>query len=284
MTQTVLLGQTLSLIDIVQNPSPNVAVLANLSERGGEVSFTRTYPNGCVGGYNVKVTFSKSLNMLQPGETFQITLNCEDCSSSCNYKWKFVSVFAASNIRKIDQYPGYAYNDNLEIVGSSNGSSGVNYWDPGMQSNVITLRYDPKQEVPLTAFVINVAGDHEIFYVFRKESNQEPAIGNLVEGIWSGWGTMTLLSTATGYNGTYSDTYVKSSPGEIRLLRKASGTWMGTWEEPSIGRKGILYDISISADGKRISGKYDTTQDGGKGNWQKGRSFKWTYKSPVVKK
>ena len=99
----------------------------------------------------------------------------------------------------------------------------------------------------------------------------------IAQGSWHGWGSMTVNGSGNSFTGTYSDTYVKPQKGKIRLY-KENGKWMGTWEEPAIGRKGIFYNVSISQDGKTISGYYDTTQDGGKGNWHKGKQFTWRYR------
>ncbi|MCP4977265.1 MAG: hypothetical protein GY931_13985 [Maribacter sp.] len=105
---------------------------------------------------------------------------------------------------------------------------------------------------------------------------------NWVGGIWNGWGTMTISGSGTSVRGTYSDTYEKPKKGKITIYRE-NGKLVGTWEEPGIGRKGTLYNISVSKNGKSISGKYDTTVDGGKGNWHKNKPFTWTYRSPSVK-
>ena len=235
---TLLKGQTLRLLDIVQEPSSKVAVVANLNERGGDVSFTRTYPNGCIGGYKVNVTFSKSLNMLQPGETFQVTLNCEDCSSSCNYKWKFVSVFGANNITSIEQFPNYVFNENFEYLGSSNGSMGVNYWEPGMRSNIITLKYDPKKDVPLTAFQINVAGEHAINFVYQSDTQEtdiEPIIGK--PNLSCAWkSTYGNIYWGDGYYGSSSNTL----SGEL-IQRGEKWVFEGTWGRVGSSRWGRVF-------------------------------------------
>ena len=106
---------------------------------------------------------------------------------------------------------------------------------------------------------------------------------SLRTGIWGGWGTMVVTGGGTTIRGTYSDTYSKPELGTVEIHRNAKGKWEGTWAEPAIGRKGTLYDIIISKDGKTISGKYDTTADGGKKNWHKGSLFTWKFKSPNVK-
>lgn len=103
----------------------------------------------------------------------------------------------------------------------------------------------------------------------------------LATGSWSGWGGMTLTGGSASAKGTYSDTYDKSKG--VFEIKRVDGKWSGTWGEPSIGRKGLLYDIQVSTDGKSISGKYNVTSDGGKGNKVKDQSFKWTYSGSMIK-
>jgi hypothetical protein len=62
-------AQPIRFLDIVQKPSKTTNVEAQLNERGGSISFDREYRTGCVGGYRIQLSFSTSLNMLQPGET-----------------------------------------------------------------------------------------------------------------------------------------------------------------------------------------------------------------------
>lgn len=282
-----LSAQSINLLGIVEKPSKKTPVEVNLGPTGGYITYDYTYRSGCIGGYKVKVTFSKALNLLQPGETFQATLNCEDCSTPCGYKWKIVDFFDAGGVTSIDQYPTYQYNENLKILNSSNGASGVADHTPGRITTTFTVKYEPKKEVPLTALKIIAAFDHEVYYVFGQEAGASPSnprSGGLMEGIWNGWGTMTLTASPQGYRGTYSDTYVKSERGLITLSRDRNGAWSGTWSEPSIGRSGTLYAVQISADGKNISGKYDVIQTGGKGSSTSGRSFSWSYRSPAVKR
>lgn len=107
---------------------------------------------------------------------------------------------------------------------------------------------------------------------------------NIANGHWNGWGKMTITGGGNSATGTYSDTYDKSKLGKIKLSKDLKGKWTGTWEEPAIGRKGILYDITISTNGKRISGKYDVTADGGKGNLLEGVNFDWTFSASTIKK
>lgn len=172
----ILSSQSIRFLDVVQKPDPEVSVEATINERGGYIAFDRVYRNGCVGGYQVKVTFSKSLNLLQPGETFQATLTCEHCNTPCGYKWDIVGLFASNNVKSIDQYPNYVKNENIEFVSSSNGSSNVADWEGGHQNTIITLRYNPKKDVPLTAIKISVARVHEIFIVFETGSQKPPPL------------------------------------------------------------------------------------------------------------
>ncbi len=55
----LLSGQSVRLVDILQEPSPGFSVEAHMNERGGTMAFNIDYGGGCVGGYQIKVTFSK---------------------------------------------------------------------------------------------------------------------------------------------------------------------------------------------------------------------------------
>jgi len=107
---------------------------------------------------------------------------------------------------------------------------------------------------------------------------------HIENGHWRGWGNMGVRGGGSSISGTYSDTYDKSKLGTFKISRDVKGKWTGTWEEPAIGRNGILYDITISSDGKKISGKYDVTADGGKGNKTKGGTFIWSFSAKSIKK
>jgi hypothetical protein len=230
LTLVTVQSQSIRFLDVVQKPSPTVSVEGNINERGGYITFDRVYRSGCTGGYKVKVTFSKSLNMLQPGETFQATLSCEHCNTPCGYKWDIVELFAANNVTAIDQYPNYVKNENIEFVSSSIGTSGVADWKPGMQNNVITLRYNPKKEVPLTAIKIVAAGEHEIILVFASD-NQTPPPPPPVPGA-SGKPDLSCAWKSTYGDIHWSEGYYgspyKTISGE---LVQRNGTWMfeGQW-------------------------------------------------------
>lgn len=236
--QGSLNAQPLSFLEVVQEPSPNVRVDAQLNERGGYISFNREYRRGCVGGYKIKLTFSKSLNQLRPGETFNATLNCEDCSTPCNYKWRIADFFGANNVRGIQRFPNYIYNENIRVLSSSNGSSGVNDWQSGMRNNILTLVYEPKKEVPLTSMMLNVAGEHKIYFVFSS-GNRTP-ISDEATGkpdlscAWSS--NYGKIYWDQGYYGTTS----KSISGELFLV---DGKWVykGTWGRKNSSRWGNVY-------------------------------------------
>ncbi|MCB9600091.1 MAG: hypothetical protein H6720_07015 [Sandaracinus sp.] len=93
-------------------------------------------------------------------------------------------------------------------------------------------------------------------------------------GRWSGWGRIELRPTPNGLEGTYSDTYSRT-PGGIVLVR-SGGRWTGTWEEARIGRRGRLLEVHVSPDGRRIHGRYDITETGGRRQYGV-REFEWTY-------
>lgn len=94
-------------------------------------------------------------------------------------------------------------------------------------------------------------------------------------GTWRGWGNMTLRASGSGAQGTYDDTY-ESGQGRFRLERSGAG-WSGTWEEPNIGRRGRLFRVTVSPDGRTITGRYDVTADGGRGNTTRDSGFRWTF-------
>ncbi len=164
----------------MQEPAQSTPIEAQLNERGGYISFDRTYRSGCAVGYKIKLTFSKSLSILQPGETFRATLNCEDRSPPCGYKWRIADLFAANIVSKVERFPNYVYNENIQLISSSNCSSGVNDFKQGMRTNIFTLKYEPKKQVPLTAIQLTIAGDHKIYFVF--ESGGQPTTMATVQG------------------------------------------------------------------------------------------------------
>lgn len=257
-------AQSLRFLDVVQKPSQDVAVDAQINERGGYISFDRAYRSGCIGAYKVKVTFSKSLNTLLPGETFQATLSCENCNTPCGYKWSIVELFGASSIRSIEQYPNYIYNENIEFVSSSNGSSGVADWQAGRQNNIITLKYNPKKEVPLTGIKIVAANYHEIFIVFATGSNVSNTTSTNTEkpNLSCAW------SSSYGdihWNEGYYSTTTKKISG--RLFER-NGTWFyeGTWSEINIVKSTgkVFFEFTSPTEFKGY-----WTEDGSsaQGNW-----------------
>lgn len=103
------------------------------------------------------------------------------------------------------------------------------------------------------------------------------ASGQPVTGPWLGWGQIILQGDAGRYEGTYTDTYDKSAKGKITLEFK-NNRWQGTWSEPKIGRDGVLYNIEVSDQGRKITGLYDTRRTGGK-RILTGASFRWVKKN-----
>ena len=135
------------------------------NKNGGTAVFDRTYRSRCVGTYEIRWTFSKDLSLLQPGESFDVTLQCVRCSTPCGYKWGIADIMASNNVLKIPGYPGYTYNGNIGLAGKSGKSSGVFDWQPAQLSNTYTFTYQPKKSAPLTAIALTIAG-HRIYYVF----------------------------------------------------------------------------------------------------------------------
>lgn len=232
-----ILGQSIRLIDIVKKPGTTVPVEAQLNERGGYISFSRTYRSGCVGGYKIKLTFSKSLNLLQEGETFQATLNCEDCSTPCGYKWNIISLLAGNSTTNLDKYPNYVYNGNISTTGSSKGSSGVYDWDPGMMTNTISLKYEFKKDVPLTTIKIVVAGEYEIYYVFETMSNKGSDSDLSKPDLSCPWkSSYGNIYWTEGYYGSRS----KTISGEL-YLRNGKWVYEGKWGRNPEGRTGKVF-------------------------------------------
>ncbi len=254
---TSLNAQSIRLLDIVQKPSPNVAVDASINERGGYIAFNRDYQPGCTGGYQVKVTFSKSLNMLQPGESFQVTLLCEQCNTPCNKKWRIVDVLAANNVTAIDQYPNYEKNENIEYVSSTNGTGLVSNWKGDDRSTIVTLKYNPKKSVPLTAIKIVAAGDHEVIIVFSTGNDQGPPPPGGKPDLSCAWeSSYGNIYWTEGYYQTTS----KTLSGE---LYQKDGVWVyeGTWGRTSSSRWGKVFFQFTSAN--EFTG-YWTEKDGSK--------------------
>ena len=260
-----LFGQSIRLLDIVQKPGEKTMVDVQIGPQGGYASFDRVYRSGCVGGYKVKVTFSKSLELIQPGETFQLTLNCETCHTPCGYKWRNATFNDSNNVRSIDQYPNYVYNGNLLKIDSSNGANDVNDFQPGKRTNVITLKYEPKRDVPLTAFQLEFAGEHQVFFVFSTNRGVEPPPNHAVAGkpnLTCKWqSTHGDIDWQGGYYGRQS----KTIQGELKLR---GGKWVyeGTWGRTSGSRWGKVY-FEFTGPNEFVG--YWTEKDGSKQN-------KWT--------
>ena len=263
-TSITLSSQSIQFLDVVQEPDPEVSVEASINERGGYIVFDRVYRSGCVGGYKVKVTFSKSLNIIQPGETFQATLSCEDCNTPCGYKWDIVGLFDSNNVTEIDQYPTYVNNGNIEFVRSSNGSSNVADWKPGMQNTIITLKYEPKKDVPLTAIKISVARVHDIFIVFKTGSKKTPVDGAGKPNLSCAW--KSDFGDIHWKEGYYGGTH-KTLSGELYLK---NGIWVyeGNWGRTKGSDWGKVYFEFTSA--TEFTGYY-TRKDGTKRNVWKGK-------------
>ena len=86
--------------------------------------------------------------------------------------------------------------------------------------------------------------------------------GGLTPGRYNGGSFGTVTINADG-SGTYDGTWDKSQLGQIQLrLNSATGLYSGTWMEDQINRHGVLRDVSISPDGRIISGNWETTAEG----------------------
>ncbi|MDC6355133.1 MULTISPECIES: hypothetical protein [unclassified Robiginitalea] len=232
----LLSGQSVRLVDILQEPSPGFSVEAHMNERGGTMAFNIDYGGGCVGGYQIKVTFSKSLTQLQAGETFLATLACEDCNTPCTRKWKIAALQGAGGVPNIAAYPDYVYNGNIHISKGYNGYTGVNDWNPGQRTAVVPMVYEPKKDVAQTAlqFVIG-SGLHKVIYVFQADPAGTPSLQaggkpNL-NCVWeSSYGA---VNWSEGYYGSRD----KTLSGE---LHQKNGEWVyeGTWGRKSGSRWG----------------------------------------------
>jgi hypothetical protein len=170
--------------------------------------------------------------------------------------------------------------------------------DPCWVTYTVALEADPKMaaNVEMGTMAVLVSGvtwyeataqqrQYSRYFEDQPDSTYKliPCEINFSNGLWSGWGIMNMSGSGSSITGTYSDTYDKPNKGNIKLWRD-DGKFVGEWEEPGIDRFGILYNITVSEDGKTISGLYDTVRDGGKGNWDIKKPFTWTYRSPNVKK
>ncbi|NND63567.1 MAG: hypothetical protein HKN48_10305 [Flavobacteriaceae bacterium] len=108
-----------------------------------------------------------------------------------------------------------------------------------------------------------------------KAQNTNNSGGTPVPGDWYGWSDMTLTHENGIYKGTYEDTY-EDPVGYYELFR-SDGKWYGNWEERSINRKGILFDIEVAANGRRITGKYSVVQVGDTGDMKEDVPFNWRH-------
>ncbi|WP_299530503.1 hypothetical protein [Ulvibacterium sp.] len=158
-------GQSIGFIDVVHEKKNEPYIEVSANKNGGTAVFNRTYRSGCIGSYEIRWTFSKDLSLLQPGETFGVTLQCASCRTPCGYKWGIADVLGSNNVLKIPSYPEYTYNGNITLTSRSGGSSGVFDWQPSQLSNTYNFTYQPKKPAKLTAIAFSIAG-HRIYYVF----------------------------------------------------------------------------------------------------------------------
>lgn len=253
----LLPGQAIQLIDIVQESTLGFPVDARMNERGGTIAFNIDYGSGCIGGYQIEVTFSKPLTRLQAGETFLATLMCKDCNTPCTKKWKIAALQGAGGVNGIEAYPGYVYNGNIAIQDGYNGYTGVNDWNTDQLTAVIPMVYEPKKDVSQTAlqFVIG-SGQHKIQYVFQQDPYGMPPPGDAekpnLNCVWdSSYGD---IHWAEGYYGSPD----KTLAGEL-VMENGEWVFKGTWGRKSGGRWGTIRFVFESP--TRFSG-YWTEGDG----------------------
>lgn len=162
-----VVGQTISLQSIVQDPTNDINADVKADSRGGSIAFNRTYGSGCVGSYNIKWTFSKDLSTLRDGDEFTVTLACVSCNTPCGYKWNIASVTGANNITSVPGFPSFQYNGNITLISTTAEAFGVHDWYPGHLSHSFNFKYSIKKDVPQTAFVFTFA-EHHVYYVYQK--------------------------------------------------------------------------------------------------------------------
>lgn len=167
------IGQSVGFIEVVHEKKNEPYIELSTNKNGGTAVFNRTYRSGCTGTYEIRWTFSKDLSLLQPGETFGVTLQCVSCRTPCGYKWGIADVMASNNVLKIPGYPEYTYNGNIGLVGKSGRSSGIFDWQPAQLSNTYTFTYQPKKSAKFTAIAFSIAG-HSIYYIFGKATRPSP--------------------------------------------------------------------------------------------------------------
>ncbi|MDN3204469.1 hypothetical protein [Algoriphagus sediminis] len=171
----ITFGQTFFLDDIVQNSSGETLVSYRADENGGRADFKYNHRSGCLSNYSIVWTFSKSLNEIRAGESFNVNLKCDPCNSACGYKWRIASVSGANNILSVPGFPGFVYNENIREAGTSQPYGGIyDYYDEPQLSNTYTLEFSGNKQVPYQAFAINIAQD-AIVYVFGQNGSSQPA-------------------------------------------------------------------------------------------------------------
>ena len=235
---TFIFSQSIGVVDIVHEKKNEPFIDVRADNRGGSAVFNRTYRAGCVGSYEIQWTFSKALNSLRPGESFNVTLLCKNCNTPCGYKWGIADVTAANNVLKIPGFSGYSYNGNIGFVSKTGRSSGVFDWQPVQRSNTYTFKYDPKKSSKYTAIAFTIAG-HRVYYVFGEANGRSSGgainchtllgLGKLVNslelGAYEGYGwdwmdkTVDYALNHIKASNCLSDTYLKDLKTRLYMVR-----------------------------------------------------------------
>ncbi|UJH68419.1 hypothetical protein [Allomuricauda sp. SCSIO 65647] len=221
-----LMGQSIGYIEVVHERKNDPYVELSANKNGGTAIFNRTYRTGCVGSYEIRWTFSKDLALLQPGETFDVTLQCVSCRTPCGYKWGIADVMASNNVLKIPGYQEYTYNGNIGLVGKSGSSSGVFDWQPAQLSNTYTFKYQPKKSAKYTAIAFTIVG-HRVYYVFGEGSS--PSAGGINCHTLLGLGKLVNsleLGAYEGYPWDWMDKTIDYALNHIKASSCLSDTYL----------------------------------------------------------
>jgi|GEM_PF-4586024 len=220
------MGQSIGFLDVVHEKKNEPYIQLSANKNGGTAVFNRTYRSGCIGSYEIRWTFSTDISLLQPGESFNVTLQCANCSTPCGYKWGIADVTASNNVLKIPGYPEYSYNGNIGASGKTGRSSGVFDWSPAQLSNTYTFTYQPKKSAKYTAIAFTIAG-HRVYYVFGAASR--PVAQNINCHTLLGLGKLVNsleLGAYEGYPWDWMDKTIDYALNHIRASNCLSDTYL----------------------------------------------------------
>jgi hypothetical protein len=181
-TLSTLFSQSYFLNDIIYDHNDDKKATVNYTDKGGSISFDKTYTSSCTRSYTFTWVFSKAISELKNGEEFSVVVKCEDCPSpeqTCK-KWTRATVGGGNNILKLKGYDKIDYNSNIAVENTTAGSFGVNSWSSTNRSHTWTFKVNKKKEANYTVIYLrfgNSSKGHNVYYVFS-ESDDDPQLIN----------------------------------------------------------------------------------------------------------